>query len=60
MGRRCEAKDEVAVLEVFTIIYPALAFVRSDNGPEFIAQALRRWCKDSGTATAYIEPGSPR
>jgi hypothetical protein len=31
----------VAVLEKLTSIYPAPAFIRSDNGPEFIAQALR-------------------
>ncbi len=31
----------------------------SDNGPEFIAQALRDWCEASSTtSTAYIEPGS--
>ena len=30
-----------------------------DNGPELIAWALRDWCRSAGTATAYIEPGSP-
>ena len=35
------------------------AFLRSDNGPEFIAIALRKWIADVGTQTAYIEPGSP-
>jgi putative transposase len=59
VGRRCKAKDVVAVLEELTSLYPAPAFIRSDNGPEFIAHALRRWSKDSGTTTAYIEPGSP-
>ena len=59
VGRRCKAKDVVAVLEELTSLYPTPAFIRSDNGPEFIAHALRRWCKDSGTTTAYIEPGSP-
>ena len=33
--------------------------IRSDNGPEFIAQALRRWLKQVGVGTLYIEPGSP-
>jgi transposase InsO family protein len=46
-------------LEELTSIYPALAFIRSDNAPEFISQALRNWCEGSGTATAFIEPGSP-
>ncbi|MCX5958059.1 MAG: IS3 family transposase [Cyanobacteria bacterium] len=60
VGRRCKAKDVVAVLERLTSLYPAPAFIRSDNGPEFIAQALRDWCKASTTtSTAYIAPGSP-
>ena len=33
--------------------------VRSDNGPEFIAQALRDWLAVVGAKTAYIMPGSP-
>ena len=57
---RCKAKDVVTVLEVLTSLYPAPTFIRSDNGPEFIAQALRDWCDASDTtSTAYIEPGSP-
>jgi transposase InsO family protein len=59
VGRRCKAKDVVAVLEDLTSLYPAPTFIRSDNGPEFISQALRNWCEGSGTATAFIEPGSP-
>jgi len=60
VGRRCKAKDVVAVLEELTSLYPAPAFIRSDNGPEFIAKALRDWCEVSTTtSTAYIAPGSP-
>ena len=33
--------------------------IRSDNGPEFIAQELRKWLEHVGTKTMYIEPGSP-
>ena len=46
-------------MEDLTSLYPAPAFIRSDNGPEFIARALRPWFKSIGTATAYIESGSP-
>ena len=35
------------------------AFIRSDNGPEFVAQAVRDWIAAVGAKTAYIEPGSP-
>jgi putative transposase len=33
--------------------------IRSDNGPEFIAQELRSWLGKLGTGVLYIEPGSP-
>ena len=35
------------------------AFIRSDNGPEFIAEAVQKWIKAVGAKTAYIVPGSP-
>jgi hypothetical protein len=60
VSSRCKAKDVVEVLEDLTSLYPATAFIRSDNEPAFIAQALRLWCEASGTSsTTYIEPGSP-
>jgi len=33
--------------------------LRSDNGGEFIAHAVRQWLADAGAATLYIEPASP-
>jgi putative transposase len=33
--------------------------LRSDNGSEFVAGAVRRWLEDAGAATLYIEAGSP-
>ena len=60
VGRRCKAKDVVAVLGELTSLYLAPAYIRSDNGPELIARALRDWCEASSTtSTTYIEPGSP-
>jgi len=34
-------------------------YLRSDNGPEFIAQALEEWLKVRGVTTHHIDPGSP-
>jgi putative transposase len=34
-------------------------FIRSDNDPESIAKAIKRWLQASGVKTLYIEPGSP-
>jgi putative transposase len=35
------------------------AFVRSDNGPEFIADEVKAWLAGSGSAPYYIDPGCP-
>ena len=34
-------------------------YIRSDNGPDFIAEAVKDWIKAVGAKTAYIKPGSP-
>jgi transposase InsO family protein len=34
-------------------------YIRSDNGPEFTAQAVRQWLHEVGVQTLFIEPGSP-
>ncbi len=34
-------------------------YIRSDNGSEFTAEAVRDWLERLGVKTAYIEPGSP-
>jgi len=34
-------------------------YLRSDNGPEFVAKAVRQWLGELGVGTLYIEPGSP-
>lgn len=33
--------------------------IRSDNGPEFIAHAIRKWLERVDVQTLYIEPGAP-
>jgi transposase InsO family protein len=33
--------------------------IRSDNGPEFTAKAIRKWLKRMDVKTLFIEPGSP-
>ena len=41
------------------MIHEPPRYIRSDNGPEFIAERLRSWLSDLGVRTLYIEPGSP-
>jgi transposase InsO family protein len=38
---------------------PNSTFQRSDQGPEFVAEAVRGWIEDVGARTAYIEKASP-
>ena len=40
-------------------IHTASAHIRCDNGPEFVAHAIRGWLETSKIGTLYIEPGSP-
>ena len=35
------------------------AFVRFDNGPEFVSNAVAQWCDDTGVDSVFIDPGSP-
>ena len=49
----------VAVLERVAKERGMPGYLRSDNGPEFIAEEVKGWLASSGTRTLYIEPGSP-
>jgi transposase InsO family protein len=57
--RSMTAREVVATLEYLFELRGAPQFLRSDNGPEFIAQAVRQWLQESMVGTLYIEPGSP-
>ena len=59
VGRRCRAFEVIETIEELIKLYPAPTHMRMGNGPEFIAHALQQWCTGSGSATAYIPPGSP-
>ena len=59
VGRSMRAKDVIAVLEYLFIVRGVPKFVRSDNGPEFIADAIKKWLKRNHVETLYIAPGSP-
>jgi putative transposase len=34
-------------------------YIRSDNGPEFIAKAIQKWLRENEIKTIYIDPGCP-
>jgi transposase InsO family protein len=59
VGRGMPARVVIEVLAGVVRQRGAPAGLRSDNGPEFIAQALRSWLATAQIETLYIEPGSP-
>jgi len=57
--RRIRAEDVVELLAALFRVHGEPAYLRSDNGPEFIATVVKEWLARSGVTTLYIEPGSP-
>lgn len=59
VARRITAQDVIYQLEELCLDRGIPEHIRSDNGPEFTARAIRQWLRDLGVKTLYIEPGSP-
>lgn len=59
VGRGMTAQGVIEVVRKVIGERGAPAGLRSDNGPEFIAQALREWLAAARIETLYIEPGAP-
>lgn len=59
VARHITANDVSEVLSTLFITVGIPEHIRSDNGPELTAKALREWLRDLGVKTLFIEPGSP-
>jgi len=59
VDRTIDADKVVATLDRIAAERGAPAYVRFDNGPEFVAAAVADWCRFNTTTTVFIEPGSP-
>lgn len=59
VSRKLNSTDVIDVLSDQFILRGVPGHIRSDNGPEFIAKAVRDWIAAVSARTAYIEPGSP-
>ncbi len=57
--RQIRASDVIETLAELMMIRGVPDHIRSDNGPEFTARAVREWLGRVGARTLYIEPGSP-
>jgi len=58
-ARSITAEDVLDVVAELFVVRGVPGHLRSDNGPEFIAQALRRWLAWTEAKTLYIAPGAP-
>ena len=58
-ARRLKSMDVIDQLSDLFILRGVPEHIRSDNGPEFIAQSVQDWIHSVGAKTAYIAPGSP-
>ena len=59
IDRRLKSIDVIDVLSALFILRGVPEYIRSDNGPEFVAKAVQEWIAAVGAKTAYITPGSP-
>ncbi len=59
VARRIRATDVLEVFADLMQLHGVPTHVRSDNGPEMVAETLRGWLGRVGAGTLYITPGSP-
>jgi putative transposase len=59
VARSLNADDVVATLDRIAAVRGFPFYLRMDNGPEFVAEAVKDWCRFNSTHTIFIEPGSP-
>ena len=59
VDRKLRSTDVIDLLSDLFILRGVPDHIRSDNGPEFVAKAVRDWIAAVGARTACIEPGSP-
>jgi len=59
VDRRLDSEDVLECLDELFILRGVPEYIRSDNGSEFTAEAVRGWLEKLGVQTLFIEPGSP-
>ena len=58
-ARSCKAADVVDTLSGLFRLHGTPGHIRSDNGPEFIAKAVRGFLERMNVGTLFIQPGAP-
>jgi len=59
IDRKITASDVIETLKELFVTKGVPKHIRSDNGPEFVAELVREWLQQLGVKTLFIEPGSP-
>ena len=59
VARRLTSEDVLERLSDLFIRRGVPDYIRSDNGSEFTAKAVRHWLRSVEVKTLFIEPGSP-
>ena len=59
VARRLDSNHVIEVLAELCVVCGVPEHIRSDQGPEFIATAVKDWIFAVGAKTAYIEKSSP-
>ena len=59
VARKIKSDDVLHCLTDLFVKHGTPEHIRSDNGPEFTAKAVRSWLERIGIKTLFIEPGSP-
>ena len=59
VSRQLDSEDVLCRLATLFVERGVPEHIRSDNGPEFAATAVREWLAKVGVKTLYIEPASP-
>ena len=58
-ARHLTSHDVVRVLEQLVELHGVPSVIKSDNGPEFVAQKVQEWIEARGIGARFIDPGSP-
>ena len=59
VGRSITSQEVIEVLEYLSLTRGMAEYIRSDNGPEFVAKEVSEWLEKRGAKTIFIRPGSP-
>ena len=59
VDKRITSQGVLSTLGWLFLLHGRPDHIRSDNGPEFVANAVQQWIAGKGSSTLYINPGSP-